>query len=101
VFANPVAPPAVLPSRDVLRFLRLISSPASRREAHVPLSAVATLAGLSKFALYNYLWTGRVSEPTAERLTQIVRAFEADRLKSRRDGGRSRRNTNGWCTVAS
>jgi hypothetical protein len=47
VFANPGRPPDVLSSADVLRFLRLITSPASRREERVPLSAVATLADLS------------------------------------------------------
>jgi hypothetical protein len=39
VFANPVAPPRVLPSRDIIRFLRLITLPAAQREEkRLPLS---------------------------------------------------------------
>jgi hypothetical protein len=53
MFASPVASPWVPPSRDVLRFLRLISSSAA--EQHVPLSAVAALCGVSRLALYGVL----------------------------------------------
>jgi hypothetical protein len=45
----------VLSSADVLRFLRIITSPASRREDRVPLSAVAALADLSRYAPYRCL----------------------------------------------
>jgi hypothetical protein len=52
VFANPVAPPRVLPQRDILRFLRLITSPAYRREPErLPLSVVAAMCGVSRLAL--------------------------------------------------
>jgi hypothetical protein len=46
MFASLVAPPRVLPLRDVLRFLRLITSSAD--EQHVPLSAVAALCRVSR-----------------------------------------------------
>jgi hypothetical protein len=96
VFANPVRLPDVLSSADVLGFLRLITSPASRRENYVPLSAVAGLADLSRYALYCCMWFNRVSEETCERLTPIVRAYEAGQLRFKRDGGRSKRIPNHW-----
>jgi hypothetical protein len=96
VFANPVRPPDVLSSADVLRFLRLITSPVSRRENYVPLSAVAGLADLSRYALYRCMWFNRVSEETCERLTPIVRAYEAGQLRFKRRGGRSRQDPNHW-----
>jgi hypothetical protein len=37
-----------------------------------------------------------VSEQTCERLAPIVRAHEAGQLRFKRDGGRSKRNPNGW-----
>jgi hypothetical protein len=86
MFANPVAPPRVLPPRDILRFLRLITSPACRGEKRVPISVIAAMCGRSRFALYNVLWTGRVSEDMAEVLTPIVRAYEAGKLRFRRNG---------------
>jgi hypothetical protein len=86
VFASPVAPPRVLPSRDILRFLRLITSPACREEKHVPLAVVAAMCGVSRLALYRMLWCGRVSADMAELLTPIVRAFEAGKLRFRRTG---------------
>jgi hypothetical protein len=89
VFANPVAPPRVLPPRDILRFLRLITSPAYRDDKRVPLSAIATMCGVNRMALYRVVWSGQVSEEVAEVLTPIVRAFEAGKLKFRWSGPRS------------
>jgi hypothetical protein len=53
----------------ILRFLRLITSPACRDEKRVPLSAVAAMCGVSRLALYRILWTGRVSDDMAELLS--------------------------------
>jgi hypothetical protein len=102
VFANPVAPPRVLPSRDIIRFLRLITSPAAQREAkRLPLSAVAGLCGVSRLALYRIMWCGRVSVDMAAALTPIVRAFEAGKLRcnewARRTAGRSSSHRAWWC----
>jgi hypothetical protein len=35
------------------------------------------MCDVSRFALYNVLWTGRVSADMTELVTPIVRAFEA------------------------
>lgn len=92
MFGSPVRPPDVLSSAEVLRFLRLISSPASRRENYVPLSVVAGLSDLSRYALYRCMWFNRVSEETCERLTPIVRAYEAGQLQFKvRDPGPGKR----------
>jgi hypothetical protein len=53
MFASPVAPPPILPPRDIVRFLRLITSPACRGDKRVPLSVIAAMCGVSRFALYN------------------------------------------------
>jgi hypothetical protein len=86
VFANPVAPPAVLPPRDILRFLRLITSPACRGEKRVPISAIAVMCGVARITLYEVLWTGRASEDLCAVLTPLVRDFEAGRLRFKRSG---------------
>ena len=44
------------------------------------------MCGVSRFALYNALWTGRVSADMTELLTPIVRGFEAGKLTFRRNG---------------
>jgi hypothetical protein len=41
---------------------------------------------VSRFALYNVLWTGRVSADMTELLTPIVRAFKSGKLRFRRKG---------------
>jgi hypothetical protein len=91
VFANPVAPPKVLPQRDILRFLRLITSPAYRREPQrLPLSVVAAMCNVSRLALYRIIWLDRVSDEMAEVLTPIVRAYEAGKLRCRRSSPNGR-----------
>ena len=91
MFANPVAPPRGLPARDILRFLRLITSPAEcREEKRLPLSVVAGLCGVSRLALYRMLWCGRVSDDMAAVLAPIVRAFEAGKLRCKRVGRANR-----------
>jgi hypothetical protein len=72
------------------RLLRLITSLACREEKRVLLAVVAAMCGVNRLALYRMLWSGRVSADMAELLTPIVRAFEADKLKFRRTGPRSR-----------
>jgi hypothetical protein len=84
VFANPVVPPRVLPPRDILRFLRLITSPACRGERRVPLAVVAALCDVSRITLYEVLWTGRASEELCAMLTPVVRAHEAGKLRLKR-----------------
>jgi hypothetical protein len=84
MFASPVAPPRVLPSRDVFPFLRLITSPACRGDKLVPLSAIADLTDLSRFTLYRARCSGWVGEDMAELLTSIIRRFEAGELRFRR-----------------
>jgi hypothetical protein len=91
VFANPVAPPRVLPQRDILRFLRLMTSPAYRREPQrLPLSVVAAMCGVSGLALYRIMWLDRVSDEMAAVLTPIVRAHAAGKLRCRRTSPNSR-----------
>ena len=51
------------------------------------MSAIAALCGVSRSALCDVLWTGRVSDDLAELLSPIVRAFEAGKLRFRRNGG--------------
>jgi hypothetical protein len=70
---SPVAPPRVLPPRDIVRFLRLIGSPACRGAERVPLSIIANLTGLSRMTLYGARDGGPVSEDVAE-LTHADRA---------------------------
>jgi hypothetical protein len=67
--ASPFAHPLVLRPDQIVRFLRLITSPACRGEKRVPLSAIAAMCGVSRLALYRVLWTGRVSAEMAELLT--------------------------------
>jgi hypothetical protein len=55
MFANPVAPPRVLPPRDILRFWRLIASPAWRDDKRVPFAA---MCAVSRLALFRMLWSG-------------------------------------------
>ena len=62
MFANPVAPPRVLPSRDIIRFFSADYFAAVRREEiRLPLSAVAGLCGVSRLALYRdaMVWPGK------------------------------------------
>ncbi len=66
MFANTYALPQVLPSRDVLRFLRPITSPACRDDKRVPQSAIAAMCGMSRLALCWMLWTGRVIDDMIE-----------------------------------
>jgi hypothetical protein len=63
-------------------------SPARRDEKCVPLSAVAAMCGVSRLALYRMLWTGRVRDDLAALLTQLVRRFEAGKLRFRRTSPR-------------
>jgi hypothetical protein len=48
------------------------------------MSAIAAICGVSRFALYDMLRTGRVSDDMAELLSPIVRAHEAGKLRFRR-----------------
>jgi hypothetical protein len=66
MFASPVAPPVVLPSRDVFLFLRLITSSACRNEKRVPFLAMAAMYGVSRLALYRMPLTGRARDDTAK-----------------------------------
>ena len=95
MFASPVAPPRVLPPRDILRFLRLITSPACRGEKRVPISVIAAMCDRSRWALYEALWTGRASDDLCAVLTPIVRAHDAGKLRFRRNG-RYRDGANRW-----
>jgi hypothetical protein len=95
VFANPGHPPDVLSSADVLRFLRisLAGQPSRGPRAAVDGRGPRRLVEVRALSLP----LGQPGErATCERLTPIVRAYEAGRLKFRRDRGRSRRNPNGW-----
>jgi hypothetical protein len=85
VFAGTYAPPQVLPPRDILRFLRLITSPtACRGEKRVPLSVVAELCGVARITLYQVLWTGRASDELCAVLTPLIRQYEAGKLRLKR-----------------
>jgi hypothetical protein len=64
----------------------LITSPACRGEKRVPLSAIAAVCGLSRFALHRVLWTGRASEDLCTVLTRLARAHEAGKLRLKRTG---------------
>ena len=77
-----------LPPHQIVRFLRLIGSPACRGDKRVPLAIIANLAGVSRLTLYRAR-DGRTSADTAEILTPIVRAFEAGKLRFRRTSPRS------------
>jgi hypothetical protein len=86
LFANPVAALRVLPPRDILRFLRLITSPACRGEKRVPVSAIAAMCGVARITRYEVLWTGRASDDLCAVLTPLVRAHEAGKPKFKRLG---------------
>jgi hypothetical protein len=50
MFANADVPPQVLPQREIIRFLRLITSPAAQRDpGQIPLTVVAALCGVSRW----------------------------------------------------
>jgi hypothetical protein len=91
VFANPVAPPKVLPQRNILR-LRLVNSSESR----VPLSVIAGMCDVSRLSLYRILWLNRVSDEMCERLTPLARAYEAGKLRAKRSHPRDPRGANHW-----
>jgi hypothetical protein len=84
LFANPVALPRVLPPSDILRFLRLLTSPACRGEKRVPLSVVAAMCGVARITLYEVLWTGRGSDELCAVLTPLVRAHEDGKFRLKR-----------------
>jgi hypothetical protein len=101
LFANPIAPPRVLPPQDILRFLRLITSPACRGEKRIPISAIAAMCGVARITLYEVLWTGRASYELCAVLTPLVRAHEAGKLKFKGSGRPGARGGSSWEIVES
>lgn len=52
----------------------------------MPVSAIAVMCSVSRFALYDMLRTGWVSKELGVVLTPIVRVHEAGKLRFRRNG---------------
>jgi hypothetical protein len=104
--------------------IHVFANPAARRAVHRPMSCASCASSHRRPAVAGTVCrcrrsrrlptcrgtrarciaafgVSRVSEQTCERLTPIVRAYEASQLRFKRDGGRSKRNPNHWEMIES
>lgn len=79
----------MLPGREIVRALRLITSPAYRREqGHIPMTVLAAMAGVDRTTLNWVRNEYRNTEDMRARLSPVIRAVLDGELRFRRNGSR-------------